>query len=66
MATLITLAPKEIVQKQISGSSVPHSTVLLLLFSFAGTELASPHQNAAWSLTKLSSWLDEHPLESDR
>ncbi|KAF5273590.1 hypothetical protein FQR65_LT04588 [Abscondita terminalis] len=66
MATLIVLPPHEIIQKQISGSSVPHSTVLLMLFSFAGSDLASPHQNAAWSLTKLSSWLDEHPAESDR
>ncbi|KAK4878939.1 hypothetical protein RN001_007085 [Aquatica leii] len=66
MATLIVLSPQEIVQKQISGSSVPHSTVLLMLFSFAGVDLASPHQNAAWSLTKLSSWLDEHIMESDR
>ncbi|KAK5645700.1 hypothetical protein RI129_004164 [Pyrocoelia pectoralis] len=66
MATLITLTPEEIIQKQISGSSVPHSTVLFLLFSFAGNDLASPHQNASWSLSKISSWLDEHTLESDR
>lgn len=66
MATLITLTPQEIIDKQMSGSSVPHSIVLLLLFSFAGPELASPHQNTAWSLTKLSAWLDEHTLESDR
>ncbi|KAF5281574.1 hypothetical protein FQA39_LY05109 [Lamprigera yunnana] len=66
MATLMVLLPEEIIQKQLSGSSVPHSTVLLMLFSFAGSDLASPHQNAAWSLSKLSSWLDEHPIESDR
>ncbi|EFA03811.1 Conserved oligomeric Golgi complex subunit 5-like Protein [Tribolium castaneum] len=66
MASLVTLTPEEIVASQASESSVPHSTVLLLLFSFAGSELASPHQNTAWSLPKLSAWLDEHPSESDR
>lgn len=66
MATLITLTPKEIVESHASGSSIPHSIILLLLFSFAGSELASPHQNTGWSLQKLSTWLDEHPSESDR
>ncbi|XP_065163267.1 conserved oligomeric Golgi complex subunit 5 [Atheta coriaria] len=66
MATLVTQTPQEIVDSQGSGSSVPHSTVLFLLFSFANSELASPHQNTGWTIKKLSSWLDEHPLESDR
>lgn len=66
MATLITLTPKEIIESNASGSSVPPSTILLLLFSFAGSDLASPHQNTGWSLQKLSTWLDEHPNESDR
>lgn len=66
MASLVTLTPEEIVAGQASHSSVPHSTVSLLLFSFAGSELASPHQNTGWSLPKLSSWLDEHPNEKDR
>lgn len=66
MASLVVLTPEEIVASQASESSVPHSTVLLLLFSFAGTELASPHQNTAWSLPKLSAWLDEHTSEADR
>lgn len=66
MATLITLTPKEIVDSHASGSSVPHSVILLLLFSFAGSELASPHQNTGWSLQKLSKWLDQHQSESER
>jgi hypothetical protein len=66
MASLVTLTPEEIVASQASESSVPHSTILLLLFSYAGSDLASPHQNTAWSLPKLSVWLDEHPSESDR
>lgn len=68
MASLITLNFSEIVQSQIlgGGSSVPHSTVLLMLFSFASSELASPHQNTNWTLQKISTWLDEHPDEGDR
>ena len=66
MAILIAQSANEIIESQGTGSPVPHSTVLLMLFSFAGTELASPHQNTGWSLQKLSTWLDEHPSESDR
>lgn len=68
MASLVTLSYTEIVESQIQGGgiSVPHSTVLLMLFSFASSELASPHQNTSWSLPKISAWLDEHPNESDR
>lgn len=66
VATLVTQSPAEMVAGQTVGSSVPPSTVLLLMFSHAGQELASPHQNTGWSLPKLSSWLDEHTLESDR
>lgn len=66
MATLVALTPEEIVASQASGSCVPPSTVLLLLFTFAGPELASPHQNTGWSITKLSVWLDEHPSEAER
>lgn len=66
MASLITLTPTEIVASQTAGSSVPPSTILLMLFSFASPELASPHQNTSWSLPKLSVWLDEHEKESER
>lgn len=66
MAILIVLSPSEIVAGHASGGSVPPSTVLFMLFAFAGADLASPHQNTAWSLPKLSSWLDEHPKEDDR
>lgn len=66
MASLITQSPEEIVAGQACGSSVPHSIILLMLFSFAGQDLASPHQNTGWSLPKLSAWLDEHQNESER
>ncbi|XP_044751811.1 conserved oligomeric Golgi complex subunit 5 [Coccinella septempunctata] len=66
MTSLITLSPTEIIDSYTEGSIVPPSTVLLLLFSHAGTELASPHQNTGWSLQKLSAWLDQHQSESDR
>ncbi|VEN37219.1 unnamed protein product [Callosobruchus maculatus] len=66
MATLITLSPEEIVSRQMKGSCIPDSTVLFTLFAFAGSDLASPHQNTSWSLPKLSAWLDEHKSEADR
>lgn len=66
MATLVALTPEEIVKSQESGSVVASSTILLLLFSFAGAELASPHQNMGWSVHKLSLWLDEHKSETER
>lgn len=66
MAILIVLSPTEIVAGHVSGSSVPHSTVLFMLFSFAGLDLASPHHNTGWSLPKLSAWLDDHQNEGDR
>lgn len=66
METLVALTPDEIVKSQESGSVVPSSTILLLLFSFAGSDLASPHQNMGWSVQKLSSWLDEHESDIER
>lgn len=66
MATLVALTPEEIVKSQESGSVVPSSMILLLLFSFAGSDLASPHQNMGWNVQKLSSWLDEHRSEDER
>ncbi|KAJ8954371.1 hypothetical protein NQ318_011044 [Aromia moschata] len=66
MASLVVLSPAEIVAGQISGSSVPHSTVLLMLFAFASSDLSSPHQNTNWSLPKLSAWLDQHAGEEER
>lgn len=66
MATLVALTPEEIVKSQEPGSVVPSSTILLLLFSYAGSELASPHQNMGWSVQKMSVWLDEHASEAER
>ncbi|KAG5889011.1 hypothetical protein JTB14_033940 [Gonioctena quinquepunctata] len=66
MASLIVTTPEEILAGQSLGSSVPYSTTLLMLFAYADPELSSPHQNTAWSLPKLSAWLDEHTSELDR
>lgn len=66
MGILITLPPQEIIQAQLVGSSVPHSTVLLMLFSYASPDLQSPHTSANWTIEKLSKWLDEHIDERNR
>ncbi|XP_050507229.1 conserved oligomeric Golgi complex subunit 5 [Diabrotica virgifera virgifera] len=66
VASVIVLSPEEIVAGQTPDSSIPHSTILLMLFAFAGLDLASPHQNTSWSLPKISAWLDEHQDEGER
>ncbi|KAI4465405.1 conserved oligomeric golgi complex component 5 [Holotrichia oblita] len=66
MSYLITSSPADLVASQISGSTVPHTTAFLLLFTHAGSELLSPHQTTGWTIQQFSDWLDEHPSESDR
>ncbi|KAK9869808.1 hypothetical protein WA026_003539 [Henosepilachna vigintioctopunctata] len=66
MSSLIIMSPEEIINSYSEGSIVPPSHILLLLFSFAGAELASPHQNTGWSVQKLSIWLDEHQSEFEK
>ncbi|XP_057656246.1 conserved oligomeric Golgi complex subunit 5 [Diorhabda carinulata] len=66
VASLIVLTPEEIIAGQTVDSPVPHSTILLMLFAYAGQDLASPHQNTSWSLPKISAWLDEHQSEAER
>lgn len=69
LRTLLPLNPEEMVDKILEGqgeSSMPPSLILLHLFSGAPPELASPHQSAGWSISRLSQWMDNHPNERDR
>ncbi|XP_050453990.1 conserved oligomeric Golgi complex subunit 5 isoform X2 [Cataglyphis hispanica] len=69
LRTLLPLNPEEMVDRILEGqgeSSVPPSLILLHLFSGAPPELASPHQSAGWSISRLSQWMDNHPSERDR
>lgn len=66
MSYLIISSPADLIASQISGSTVPHTTAFLLLFTHAGSDLLSPHQTMGWTIQQFSDWLDEHPSESDR
>lgn len=45
---------------------VPTYIILLMMFSFAGTDLLSPHSTANWTIEKLQSWLDGHTSDRER
>ncbi|KOC69688.1 Conserved oligomeric Golgi complex subunit 5 [Habropoda laboriosa] len=69
LKALLPLSPDEIVEKVLEGErecGIPHSLVLLYLFSRAPPELVSPHQSASWSVSRLSQWMDKNPNERDR
>ncbi|XP_034194071.1 conserved oligomeric Golgi complex subunit 5 four way stop isoform X1 [Osmia lignaria lignaria] len=69
LKALIPFNPDEIVHKVLEGDGdcgIPRSLVLSHLFSTAPPELVSPHQNANWSVGRLSQWMDNHPKERDR
>ncbi|XP_077300533.1 conserved oligomeric Golgi complex subunit 5-like isoform X1 [Arctopsyche grandis] len=63
---LLGLTPTEILEAQLKGDSMPHSLVMMLLFSFAGPDLISPHQCAGWTHHRLIGWLSEHQSERQR
>lgn len=62
LCVLLDLSPEKVT---IDGILRP-STVLMLLFSHAGPELASPHVSLNWNIEKLSLWWESHTSEEDR
>ncbi len=50
--------------KEETGLSA--STVLHVLFARSPPEIKSPHESAGWSITRYSTWLEDHPADSDR
>ena len=63
MELLINSDPEEIVTSEMLESEP--STILLLLFSYAESNLANPFRKRKWSAEKCSQWLDQHN-EQDR
>lgn len=45
---------------------LPCSVSLHMLFSYAPPEIKSPHESAGWTIARYITWLDDHPVESDR
>lgn len=66
LSALLNLTPSEILDSQSKGGSLPHSLVMMMLFSYGGPDLISPHRCAGWSHHKLISWLIDHPNERER
>lgn len=63
---LLFMTPEHTANCAAVGEVIPHSLVLLSLFSRGPTELPSPHQSANWSISRFSQWLDCHPSEQER
>jgi len=67
VSTLLTLTPEEIIEKSSEpGGAVPNHIILFFLFSYAGTELISPHIATGWSNEKLMQWFANHTNEIER
>lgn len=63
---LLFLTTEHIASSPSVGEVIPFSTVLHFLFARAPQEMRSPHQSAGWSVSRYSTWLDEHPEERER
>ena len=50
----------------LKGKLIKSSTALHMLFSQAPSEMKLPHESAGWSLSRYSTWLDEHQDEHSR
>eukprot|EP00093_Oithona_nana_P003058 03058.XXX_121803_124157_1 [CDS] Oithona nana genome sequencing. len=49
-----------------SGMTIRKSVILHMLFSRAPPELKLPHQSVNWSISRYSTWLEDHTGEPDR
>ncbi|CAI9719984.1 conserved oligomeric Golgi complex subunit 5 [Octopus vulgaris] len=63
---LLFQSSEHISRNPVLGDVIPYSLVLSFLFARAPAELTSPHQNADWSVSYYSQWLDNHTSEKDR
>ncbi|XP_059609922.1 conserved oligomeric Golgi complex subunit 5-like [Phlebotomus argentipes] len=65
--TILTLTPKQLSEHSMDPDNpIPSYIVLLMMFSFAGTDLTSPNVTAGWSNEKLMQWLDGHTSNRER
>lgn len=65
--SVIVMSVEELAGQNLEPDTpVPAYIVLLLMFSYAGTDLISPHVTAGWTNEKLLKWLDGHTADRDR
>lgn len=61
------MPPEELANQSTDiGGPVSPFIILLLLFGYAGADLASPHTAAGWSNEKIIIWLDAHKSDKER
>ncbi|GAB0090981.1 Conserved oligomeric Golgi complex subunit 5 [Sergentomyia squamirostris] len=66
-STILTLTPKELSEHSMDPDNpIPSYIILLMMFSFAGADVASPNVTAGWSNEKLMQWLDGHTSNRER
>ena len=59
--------PEIIAASPIIGNLVPYSLVIqFLISSFGPSEMKSAHENKGWSISRYTTWMDEHPSEQER
>lgn len=67
MSSLISMPPDELSKQSIEiDGLISPVIILLLLFGYAGVDLASPHVSAGWTNDKIIEWLSSHVSTRDR
>lgn len=65
--SVVTMSVEELAEQSLEvDTPVAADVILLMMFSFAGNELLSPHVTAGWTVEKLLKWLEGHREERDR
>lgn len=65
--SVIVMSVEELAGQNLEPDTpLPAFIVLLLMFSYAGADLISPHVTAGWTNEKLLKWLDGHTADRDR
>ena len=65
--TLLFTKPECILDmSEIANGFLKYSIALHFLFGRAPNDLKSPHESAGWSISRYSSWLEDHLEESER
>ncbi|XP_053612070.1 conserved oligomeric Golgi complex subunit 5 [Plodia interpunctella] len=66
LCLMLEKTPQEITTSQLEGACLPHSLVIMYLFSYAESQLIAPHTCAGWNIQRLMQWMDSHKNEKER
>lgn len=58
--------PQQIASCELLGKIIPYSLAMMFMFSYAPSDILSPHESCNWSVARLSQWLDNHQTERER